>query len=280
MVRDETLALIEYYLPILVTAGDYARQIQSAIGGPEQKGGGNAWTQALTDADLMVQHFVEVATLSRWPEVGFFGEESSQSANTKYFPVAAETVVHLDPINGTFLYKNQRSSWDIILSIRHAAKLVAALSYMPVRGQFYMAIRGMGALTGDRDISSVSDMDPLATKTGSGLCLTYQAPEVQQRLSTHFECFDIVDDYDPHRGVDNLNDLFTGKLDAFACRQGDLLDWGAMAFIVEQAGGRASYLDGSVFAAFDEFDPQGTADMLVTSCADTHQHMLDLLNKK
>jgi len=274
-----TISLVEYYLPVLVTAGDYAREIQSAIDGPEQKNGANAWTQALTDADLMVQHFVEIATLSSWPDLGFFGEESSQSANTKYFPVTAETVVHLDPINGTYLYKNQRSGWDIVLSIRHANRLVAALSYMPVRGRFYVAIRGIGALTGNRQTLRVEDMDSLTTQTGSRRCLTYRAPDVQQRLSGVFECFDIVEDDDPQRGIDNLNDLFTGKLDAFACRQGDMLDWGATAFIVAQAGGCASYLDGSEFSAFDAFDPQDTANMLVTTSADTHRCILDLLNK-
>lgn len=280
MRREETIALIEHYLPVLVTAGDYARKIQSKIAadGPEQKNGGNAWTRALTDADLMVQHFVEIATLASWPDVGFFGEEWQQSANTKYFPVAAETVVHLDPINGTFLYKNQRSGWDIILSIRHAGSLIAALSYMPVRGRFYLAIRGIGALTGDRQCGFIRDMEPLTTLTGSGVCLTYRAPDVQRQLSAAFECFDIVDDDDPQRGIDNLNDLFTGKLDAFACRQGDMLDWGAMAFIVAQAGGCATYLDGSGFAAFDAFNPQDTADMLVTTSADTHRRILELLN--
>lgn len=278
MDRDDTISLVESYLPILVTAGDYAKTIQSAIAGPQQKSGVNAWTRALTDADLMVQHFVEIATLSSWPELGFFGEESTQSANTKYFPRDAKTVVQLDPINGTFLYKNQRSGWDIVLSVRDDNKLVAALSYMPARGRFYIAIRDVGALTGDREIRRVADMEALATRTGSGVCLTYRAPEVQPRLAGSFDCFDIVDDYDPHRGIDNLNDLFTGKLDAFVCRDGDLLDWGATAFIVSQAGGSAGYLDGSGFTAFDAFDPQNTADMLVTTSPDTHRRIIDLLN--
>ncbi len=277
MDRDETVALIDHYLPVLVTAGDYAHRIQASIAGPEQKSGGNAWTRALTDADLMVQHFVEITTLSCWPGIGFYGEESAQSANTKYFPPDAVTVVHLDPVNGTYLYQNQRDGWDIVLSIRHDRRLVAALSYMPVRGRFYVAVDGIGALTGDRCSRRLADMTPLTTRTGSRRCLTYQAPDVQQRLAPAFECFDIVADDDPARGIDNLNDLFTGKLDAFACRQGSLLDWGATAFIAAQAGGCASYLDGSEFAAFEAFDPQGTADMLVTTSPDTHRDMLSML---
>jgi len=150
MDRAETVALIDHYLPVLVTAGDYAHRIQASIAGPEQKSGGNAWARALTDADLMVQHFVEIATLACWPGIGFYGEESAQSANTKYFSPDAATVVHLDPVNGTYLYQHQRNGWDIVLSIRHNRRLIAALSYMPVRGRFYVAVDGIGALTGDR----------------------------------------------------------------------------------------------------------------------------------
>ena len=42
----------------------------------------------------------------------------------------------------------------------------------------------------------------------------------------------LLDRGDEVIGLDNLNDLFTGRLDAFACRNGDLLDWGAVAYIV------------------------------------------------
>jgi hypothetical protein len=74
MMPAEIIAMVEHYLPVLVTAGDYALNIQSRIGGPEQKSGDNAWAQALTDADLTVQTYVEVATLSRYADIGFFGE--------------------------------------------------------------------------------------------------------------------------------------------------------------------------------------------------------------
>ena len=220
MDRDALISLVEFYLPVLVTAGDYARQIQADIEVHTAKAGANAWTQALTDADLMVQHYVEISTLARDPTLAFFGEEHQQSANTKYFPDRASTTVHLDPINATYLYQHQRDGWDIILSIREADRLVAAISYMPVRERFYLAVDGCGALTGDRHALSLTSMQPLQTRPGSGLCLTYRAPEVHAKAAGAFECFDIVTDDDPDRGVDNLNDLFTGKLDAFACEAG------------------------------------------------------------
>jgi myo-inositol-1(or 4)-monophosphatase len=277
MNRPSIKAIVESYLPILVQAGDYAARIQSRVQRPAQKSGQNEWTQALTDADLTVQTFVEVFTLGRYPALGFFGEESEQSINQKYFPTDTEIVVHLDPINGTFLYQNQKPGWDIILSIAEQGQLAAAISYMPVRGRFYLAIRGIGARTGDRNTLSLDAMEPLQAVDGSRLCMTYRAPDVLECLGTGFEGFDIVDDYDPDRAVDNLNDLFTGRLEAFACRDGDMLDWGAMAFIVAAAGGRATHLDGSAITELDQFDPLHATDMLVSTSPTVHEELLQLL---
>ena len=270
MSSPSIVELVEFYLPVLVDAGDYARRIQAQIAGPAQKSGLNAWTQALTDADIMVQSFFEIMTLARYPDLGFYGEEIEQSVNAKYFPPHADTVVYLDPINGTFLYKNQKPSWDIILSIVVRGRIEAAISYMPVRGCFYLAVRGSGALTGDRSCRHLGDFDSLATVGGSRMCLTYRSPDINARVGDAFDCFDIVEDYDPDRPLDNLNDLFTGRLDAFVCRECEPLDWGAIAFIVATAGGRATRIDGSPLTVFEKFHPVRNTDMLVSTGPGIH----------
>lgn len=270
MATPDIAGMVEHFLGVLVTAGDYALAIQPRIGGPSQKDGHNAWVSALTDADLSVQAYVEVATLARYPGVRFYGEEHRHSLNQKYFPRDAEVSVHLDPVNGTFLYKNQRPGWDIVLSVAERGRLAAAVSYVPSSGRFYLALRGRGALTGERRHARLADLVPLHTRPGSRQCLTYQAPEVNARLRGEFACFDIVADDDPARGLDNLNEFYSGRLDAFACRAGECLDWGAAAFIAVQAGGKASRLDGSPLGIFDDFDPQDTVDMVVAADAATH----------
>ncbi len=272
-----TADMVEYFLGLLVTAGDYALAIQSQVAGPRQKDGHNEWVSALTDADLSVQNFIEVATLARFPGVHFFGEEHAQSLNQKYFPRDAEFAVHLDPVNGTFLYKNQRPGWDIIISIAERRRLAAAISYVPSSGRFYLALRDGGALTGERRHPRLADLVPLHTRPGSAECLTYQTPEVNDRLRGEFNCHDIVLDDDPARGLDNLNEFYSGRLAAFACRAGECLDWGAAAFIAVQAGGKASHLDGSPLGIFDDFDPQESVDMLVAADAATHAAIMTRL---
>jgi fructose-1,6-bisphosphatase/inositol monophosphatase family enzyme len=270
MAAPDIAAMVEHFLGPLVTAGDYALAIQPQVAGPSQKDGHNAWVSALTDADLSVQGFLEVATLARFPGVRFFGEEHRHSLNQKYFPRNAEISVHLDPVNGTFLYKNQRPGWDIVLSIAERGRLMAAVSYVPSSGRFYLALRGRGALTGERRHARLADFLPLHTRPGSRQCLSYQVPEFNARLRGEFACFDIVVDDDPARGLDNLNEFWSGRLDAFACRAGECLDWGAAAFIAVQAGGKASRLDGSPLGIFEDFDPEDTVDMVVASDAATH----------
>jgi len=268
--------MVEFYLPVLAMAGDYAREIQPRISGPADKLGHNPWVQAITDADQGVQTFIEVATLARFPDAGFYGEEQEQSRHAGYFPAGADTMVWLDPINGTFLYKNQRPGWDIILSISRRGRLLAAISYMPVRERFYLGIRGYGAFTGDRNSRHVASMSPLATMPGSRVCLTYQAPDALARLRSRWDALDIVADYNPELGFDSLNDLFTGRLTAFVSNRGDLLDWGAMAFIATQAGGLATGLDGRPFDAFDNFQ-LGSTDMLVATSPAVHAELLATL---
>ncbi len=270
--------MVEFYLPLLVMAGDYARAIQPLLGTPATKTGHNRWVQAITAADPSVQGFLEVATLARYPGVGFYGEEQEQSHNAHFFPADAGTTVWLDPIDGTYLFQNQRPGWEIIVSISRGPMLMAAISYRPVLERFFLAIRGQGAFTGGRNARQLADLKPLTTRTGSSLCATYQAVPELQRLKNGFAAFDIVEEDDPARPFDNLTDLFTGRLDAFASGQADLLDWGAIAFIAAEAGGVVSTLDGHAFSGFDNFGLRST-DLLVGTSPAVHARLLAALRR-
>ena len=271
--------MVETYLPVLVTAGDYARRIQPRIAGPAQKAGQNPWVQAITDADQSVQTFLEITTLAHFPDASFFGEEQDTSRNTGYFPPAAATKVWLDPIDGTYLYQNQRSGWQIILSITRDAQLMAVICYLPVSGRFNLAVRGCGAFTGGRDCRTLNDMQPLATRSGSQVCVSYQAPAELEKLRGSWNAFDIVADDDPKRDFENLNDLFTGRLDGFISQSCDLLDWGALGYIVANAGGVVSGPDGKPLDIFENFSAR-SSPILVSSSPSVHERLLATLNEQ
>ena len=271
--------MVETYLPALVTAGDYAHRIQPLIAGPALKAGQNPWVQAITDADQSVQTFFEMTTLAHFPAAGFFGEEQETSRNTGYFPSVAATMVWLDPIDGTYLYQNQRSGWQIILSITRDARLMAVICYLPVSGRFNLAVRGCGAFTGGRDCRTLNDMQPLATRSGSGVCVSYQAPAELEKLRRSWNAFDIVADDNPQRDFENLNDLFTGRLDGFVSQSCDLLDWGALGYIVANAGGVVSGPDGKPLDIFENFSAR-SSPILVSSSPSVHERLLATLNER
>ena len=153
---------------------------------------------------------------------------------------------------------------------------MATVSYRPTLGRFHVALRGRGALAGRRNSPRLAAMSPLSTRSGSGVCVTYQAPAELARLRRGFDAFDIVLDDDPARDFDNVNDLFTGRLDAFAGRGNDLLDWGAIAFLAVQAGGVATALDGSPLACFEDFGNR-RVDLLVAASPEIHARLLAIL---
>src|SRR5215510_10627944 len=145
MRTEKAVEFVRFLLPHLVTAGNYSTQIQRRVKAHSPKTGDTAFQQALTDADLSVQAFLEVVLLSRLPEIAFFSEEQEQSLNAKYFPPGAEFEVLLDPIDGTRAYLDGAEKYQIIVTLREHRSVAAALCYMPRREQCYVAIRGKGA---------------------------------------------------------------------------------------------------------------------------------------
>lgn len=268
--RTERLdALVAHYLPVMITAGDFARSIQKGVRHHAPKAGDDPFGQALTDADLAVQTFFEISTRAHDPDLGFFGEEWARSPLHRYFAPDAETVIALDPINGTLLYALGLDGWDILLSVVHRRRLLAAVSYTPATGRFYIGRRDRGLVAGTRDAPTLGAMTSTKARGGSGVCLTYKAPDVLAAAEgAGLSGYDMVDISRPPP-IDNLNDLFTGRLDAFACREAELIDWGAQAFLVAEGGGAVSHLDGSPID-FDDFDPRRQSDLLV--CADASVH--------
>lgn len=277
---DDVRHMVDEYLRILRTAGDYALAIQPRLPPPEElpaKAGRNAWTRAITDADRAVQNYVEVETLARFPGVGFYGEEQAHSLNASYFPASAELQVWLDPVNGTYLYQHRRRGWDIILSISRHRRLEAVISYQPPIGRFHVALRDHGAFSVGRERPSLKSGAPLKIVAVSGVCLTYESPALKAALRrTGIDAVDIVEDDDPAAGRDNLNAIFSGRIGAYASVVGDLLDWGAMALLVTEAGGVATAPDGAPLTLFDDFGMR-TEAMIVSAGPEVHCRLLAAL---
>ncbi|MEE4376121.1 MAG: inositol monophosphatase family protein [Candidatus Competibacteraceae bacterium] len=264
-----------YYLPLMVTAGDYALQIQSRIEN-RNKAGENAFSQALTDADLSVQNFIEIATLARFPEIAFYGEEEEQSLNAKYFVGDADYKLFLDPINGTRFYQDQLPLFDIIISLNYRGEYAAGISYVPGTETFYLGFKDDGAYTvSKQEVMQGVAYRPLQVPVGGGTLVTLNCPQLKQALGNDFNVLDAVQDYDPACCEIATFSVFTGAIGGFLGYNCSYLDSGVIAFIASLAGAIVTDFAGNPVTAFSQVSLGRIPQLVVTRDPELHSQVLE-----
>lgn len=271
----------DVFHPQLAIVGQYAAELQTRLGSRSDTKSGDAWTSALTDADLGVQRYLEAYTLARFPQWYFYGEEHAHSDNTKYFDPSASVAVLLDPINGTRLYKDGADSYDILMSLRVDQRIVATISHMPAQQVSYLADRSHGCrklITGNDTTSPLSVSVAAATNDNMTLA-TYQADALSERLPKSVHRLDMLSDYRADDPRCCLNTIFENELGGYLFRDCALLDVGATAFAVCCAGGIATKPDGSALTIFESFDPDHREDLLVCMNHRLHDETTNALSE-
>lgn len=273
--------LTQYYLQALLVAGDYACRIQKSVGLHDAKEGmDNAFSQALTDADLSVQNYIEICTLAKYPQFAFYGEEDDQSLNKKYFPDSSEYILSVDPINGTLYYKDNLPYFDIILTLTKKGELIWVLSYMPRKELIYYAIKGQGTVV----LSTAKARErrcgrALKLNAGPGVVLTFRAKHLVDALSPKINIVDNDKHYDPAKPGYTVNGIFEGGISGFAIEQAHIIDWGAYAFLVREAGGFATDFKGAEIPNAYDFPRCRVPSLIVATTRPLHEQMISLLNR-
>lgn len=274
---------VEYYLPHLVLAGDYALRIQSRVRSQATKeNAATPLSQALTDADLSVQNMIEVATLARYPDVAFDPEEADKSVNLKYFPTDAPFLITLDPINGTAFYKDGLPIFDIIITILEGKRIVAAIVYLPAKGLFFIGIQGHGAFSTTKEgVPHNTTWSPFRLQPQSDIVLTYRCPvEVEEQLRQVLPVRDIQRDYHPRDWNFSINSILTGDITAFVKTQVQIIDWGAIAFIAELSGGVVSDLQGNPIPSYLDYPDRRIPNIVASSSRQVHERILAAIAQK
>ncbi|HEY9737584.1 MAG TPA: inositol monophosphatase family protein [Trichocoleus sp.] len=240
-------------LPQLRLAGAYACEIQSRIVSQPSKDADNFFGAALSDADLSVQTFVEVALLGLYPQVRFFGEEHEKSYNTKYFRSIelgppGDYLVTLDPIDGTRFYLDGHSNFQIILTVLGWDGFEAAIALTPAQNRYYYALRGEGAFVGELT-DSLEACTPLQLDTLSvprnAVFLGFDMAPMADLLCDRYEVISISRDYSPTAPIPSVNGVLSGELVGVVLAKGNFIDGAALAFIAQEMGFIVSGLDGA-----------------------------------
>jgi fructose-1,6-bisphosphatase/inositol monophosphatase family enzyme len=164
----------------------------------------------------------------------------------KYFPQKGQLCVYLDPIDGTRYFKDGLKEFNIIATIADDEEIIGVAIFIPAYGLCFKAIRGNGAyLHTERDIQNGMQGKALNMAGNPEILVTYATPDLTEKLQNEFEIIDVASAYVPKRGCLSTNSVLLGQSAAIFSRGASVIDWGAIAFVVKEAGGAVSDFSGA-----------------------------------
>jgi len=172
---------------------------------------------------------------SRFPEHGFYGEETGQSA------LDAEYLWLVDPIDGTKSFVREYPMFSTQIALMHRGRLIVGVSSAPAYGEIACGEIGVGAWLDDAPIrvSNVDSIEDATLSTGNLKTLA---------TGPRWPAFGrLVGRLNRIRGYGDFlhyHLLASGRIDAVLESDVSILDVAACAVIVEAAGGRFTDLEG------------------------------------
>ncbi|MGH8175125.1 MAG: inositol monophosphatase family protein [Steroidobacter sp.] len=196
----------------------------------------------VTQADIETEKVIRGIIGERFPEHGFYGEETGQSA------LDAEYLWLVDPIDGTKAFVREYPMFSTQIALMHRGKLIVGVSSAPVYGELAYAelahgLPGAGPIArlNERAINVSSIASVEAGAVSSGNLKTLASGPLWANYGK------LVARAHRIRGYGDFlhyHLLAAGKIDAVVESDVNILDIAALAVIVEAAGGRFTDLEG------------------------------------
>lgn len=190
----------------------------------------------VTQADIETEKVIRGLIGERFPEHGFYGEETGQNA------LDADYLWLVDPIDGTKAFVREYPFFSTQIALMHRGRLIVGVSSAPVYGELAYAQIGVGAWLNDQPLK-VSSIDTVeAAAISAGNLKTLASGPQWARYGK------LVARANRIRGYGDFlhyHLLAAGKLEVVIESDVNILDVAALAVIVEAAGGRFTDLGGN-----------------------------------
>jgi histidinol-phosphatase len=216
----------------------------------------------VTEADVAAEQAIRAIVQGRFPEDGFYGEESAADR------MDAERLWLVDPIDGTKSFVRQYPMFSTQIALMQRGRLELGVSCAPAWGELAWAERGAGAFMDGAPlaVSGISTLEQATISTGNLRSLAG---------GPRWAAFGrIVTRLDRIRGFGDFlhyHLLAAGKIEAVIESDIHILDIAALTVIVEEAGGRVTDLEGAPIGL-------GTRSILASNGA-LHDTILAELNR-
>ncbi len=123
-------------------AGDLARTYYESTFDVEYKGD----RSPVTIADKQAEQLIREAVSKAFPADGFLGEEYGDQPGSSGFRWI------IDPIDGTKSFIRHIPLWATLVGLEYKGEQIGGVTYIPVLGMTYRALRGGGAFMNERPI--------------------------------------------------------------------------------------------------------------------------------
>jgi histidinol-phosphatase len=189
----------------------------------------------VTVADIACENEIKRIILDKFPEHGFYGEETGKSQ------ADAEFLWLVDPIDGTKGFVRQYPFFSTQIALLHQGAIIAGVSSGSMMNEFACAERGAGAWLNGKPlrVSQIGSLADAAISTGNLKSLTDGAG--WQALGRIIQATDRIRGYGDFY---HYHLLAAGKIEAVIESDVNILDIAALSIIVEEAGGIFTDLDG------------------------------------
>jgi histidinol-phosphatase len=189
----------------------------------------------VTDADVAAEQAIRAVVAARFPEDGFYGEETEASR------MDAEHLWLVDPIDGTKSFVRGYPMFSTQIAVLARGRLQLGVSSAPVYGEVAWAERDGGAFLDGAPlaVSRIAALEQATVSTGNLRTLA---------RGPHWASFGrLVARLDRIRGFGDFlhyHLLAAGRIEAVIESDIHILDIAALTVIVEEAGGRVTDLEG------------------------------------
>jgi myo-inositol-1(or 4)-monophosphatase len=202
----------------------------------------------VTEADLAAERFIIERIKSYYPRHAILAEEADASGVLHEGQGEWKWIV--DPLDGTTNYAHGYPCFCVSIALERNGRIELGVIYDPMREETFTAERGEGATLNGRRIR-VSDVDDL----NSALLCTGFPYDVRETgdFARHFTNF-IMNGQAVRRDGSAALDLAyvaCGRFDGFWEEGLRAWDVAAGVLMIEEAGGRVSYYDGSPFNVYN-----------------------------
>jgi histidinol-phosphatase len=211
----------------------------------------------VTQADVECEEAIRDLILGRFPEHGFYGEETGQTQQD------ADYLWLVDPIDGTKAFVRQYPFFSTQIALLHGNEIILGVSSGTLMDELAWAEKGAGAWLNGRQlrVSDIKDPNRAAVSTGNlrSLARSTGWASLGEELARADRTRGYGDFYHYHL-------LASGKIEAVIESDVNILDIAALSIIVNEAGGVFTDLNGN---------PVGleTRSVLATNAA-LHDHYL------